>query len=149
MYLMYISFCVFFTVLLIFIWNVIDFSKKWLDKKLIYEHLLELLTIVEEAKELAYEKIYQDEIIVHVASGYRTNLEDMRSLQSNFVRLVTEFLGPNLMNDLRIIYGTDEAIFSLLVTYFNNRVTKDESKIFSSVANNNLISTEENDTGDN
>lgn len=106
------------------------------------------MSIVEEAKQIAYEKLYQDDIVVYSASGYRTNLQDIQRLQKRYIELIVSFVGPRIVEDLKNLYGNEEAVYGLLITYFNNRVARDEAVFLNKAVGmeNNLDITSSNNT---
>lgn len=125
-----------------------SFTKRWFERKLIFENYVVLMSIVEEAKQIAYEKLYQDDIVVYSASGYRTNLQDIQRLQKRYIELIVSFVGPRIVEDLKNLYGNEEAVYGLLITYFNNRVARDEAVFLNKAVGmeNNLDITSSNNT---
>jgi len=117
------------------LYSFLQYVKWWLHRKLLYDNYVTLSVLLEDKNNVAYTKIFQDDMIVYFASEYRTNQDDMKKLQKKFVKLVISFLGPNILKDVTDLYGSDEAFYSYLITYFNNRATADESEILNSKVN--------------
>jgi hypothetical protein len=126
-----------YLIFILIIINFLSFVKWWMYRKLLYNNYVNLSLLLEEVKNEAYTKIFQEDLIVHFTSSYITNQDDMKVLQKKFVNIIVSSLGPNIMKDLRTLYGSDDAIFTFLISYFNNRATTDESDMLNEKINPN------------
>jgi len=102
---------------------------KIVSRKLIFDRLPELLVLYDKAKEIAYYKVFRDDVLVHSASGFKINKDEIDSIQLLYIKLVFRISGPGVINDLKTIYGDVESICSALANEFVQRVEQDESVI--------------------
>lgn len=99
-------------------------KKKYRDH--VFSRFSEMLSIFENAKDLAYKKAFRDHILVHSSSGYRINREEMNDIQSKYIKLTFLFSGSKIIEDLEILYGDMDSICSVLANEFVQRVDQDE-----------------------
>ena len=116
---------------------VINHWKEISRRKLCLDHYPELLSVLEQAKEIAFQKVWQEQILVQIGSGYKTDSKELGELGSDYVRLVLSLCGPKIKEDFIVIHGDTESVCLFLLTGFVNRTIEDEAKMLS-------IATDEN-----
>ncbi len=110
-----------------------------LERESLFKRYAELIVSLEEAKDIAYIYIFQQEIYAHVTSDYRLNKDELKTLQDMFVHTVTDICGPAIMRDLEAVRGGLEPIVLELSHYFVNRVNKEETQILNTDEENDSI----------
>jgi len=85
--------------------------------------------ILDTAKEVSYQKIFRDHILVFSSSGFRINKDEITKLQPLYVKSVFTFCGSTIMDELNKIYGDLDSICALLVNDFIHRIEQDEITI--------------------
>lgn len=98
-----------------------------------YEYLNHVLN---EAKEIAYQKIWQEDIAKHPTSGFKLNGDDIVAMRRKFVKHVFTFCGPAIQADLNILHGDLDSIVLSLITWFDTKANIDEATVLSSVYEN-------------
>ena len=117
---------------------ILDYTNEELNKRrLCLDHYTEILSVLEQAKEIAFQKVWQEQILVQIGSGYKTDSKELGELGSDYVKLVLELCGPKIKEDFVIIHGNIESLCLFLLTGFVNRTIEDEAKMLTSVTNEN------------
>ena len=84
------------------------------------------MSVFSGAKNVAYSKIFRDQILVYGTSGVSINKEEIARFQREYVKLVFRCCGPRITEDLINIFGNMESISILLINEFVDKVTQDE-----------------------
>lgn len=116
------------------------FFKMYLYRSLLLSRYAELLAILEYSRNTAYNKVYQDEILVYSSSGWKTNTEELKKFRDRYIKLVFEQCGPQITEDLVSLRGDMQSLCIELANWFTIRVFQDEATILSSKTGNSLIS---------
>lgn len=104
---------------------------KW-DRKITFERTEVTYSILKNAKEYAYNRIFREEIAVHNASGFSLDKDRIDMLQRKYVKDVLRMCGDEIVNDLIKIHGNKDALLILLINDFVLRVINDEIKLYKS-----------------
>ena len=105
---------------------------------IIYEHQEQLLTILTEAKDTSYSKIYLENCITEIINRTKLNEDQIRDLSKEYVRLIYTFLGETVLNDLHQLYGGEEEFISILTVDFTMKIISDELKVHHEQVEQNL-----------
>lgn len=99
-----------------------------------------LVSILEKSQDVAYQKIFRDDILVHSASGFRINKEDINKIRTKYIKLVFQCCGSKILDDLVTIYGDIDSLTVILLNEFIFKVEQDEVTILHNVIDkeNNL-----------
>lgn len=92
----------------------------------LYEHYPKILTIFDRARETAYQKIFREQVIVQSASGFKVNQEEIIKMQSQYVKIVFTYCGDNIINDIKEIHGSLDALTSFLASELMVKIENDE-----------------------
>lgn len=109
-----------------------------LKRKDLFLRFNEILAIYETSQELAYEKLFRNDILIHSTSGYRINKEEMDKFQREYVELVFKSCGPNIVDDLEKIYGDLDSLTLSLINDFIKKVGQDELVLTEALKNQQL-----------
>jgi len=107
--------------------------KKYMRRRMLLEYYPELLVILEDAKNVAFKKVFHDDILANCGSGYKLSSAQLKVFQDRYVRLVLDYCGPSIEDDLVSIYGDYESICLFLVTGFILKVSENEYEILQAV----------------
>lgn len=105
-------------------------------KKMLYEEYIKIIDSVGTAKELAYKKIYQTDVLPMSSSGYRFSKSELTEIQQRYVKLVIKLLGPEMFTDLLQIFGDERSIYLNFLYSFIFKLVEDEAKILEDVEEN-------------
>jgi len=108
---------------------IFNIFNKRLIRKDVMERFPEILVILNKSKEVAYTKMFRDEILVQSSSGFRINKLEMDKYQKRYLKLVYLFCGSNIMDDLINIYGDLDSITAMLVNDFIQKIEDDEQNL--------------------
>ena len=125
-----IFFCIFVGLILFIILNNI-FKKVY--RFLLFGRYEELFTIMSYAQDIAYKKIYQDEVIIQSVNGKRITNKELENLKNQFFKHVLLLCGPKVVEDFEILYGDLDAFCALLCTNFVSRLKDDEAEFLTKV----------------
>ncbi len=120
---------------------VISFVDRYLkmkERQILFDRYEWVVLTFEEAKDVAYTYIFQQEIYTHIASDYRLNKDELKTIQEMFIHKVSDICGPHIMNDLEDIRGGIEPVILELSHYFVNRVNKEESQLLNTDEENEI-----------
>lgn len=117
--------------------SVINHWKELSRRRLCLDHYPEILSVLEQAKEVAFQKVWQEQILVQIGSGYKTDAKELGELGSDYVRLVLNLCGPKIKEDFTVIHGDIESVCLFLLTGFVNRTIEDESKMLTIATDGN------------
>ena len=99
------------------------------------QYYVEHIAILEKAKEIAYQKMFKDHILVYSSSGFRINKDELEKVQREFVKLVFRICGPSIMEDLKVLHGDLDSITVLLINELIIKIEQDESLITERMSN--------------
>jgi hypothetical protein len=85
---------------------------------------------------ISYEKVWKEDIYVHLTSGYRLDEKELNRFGKKFIQTVFLSCGNKIVEDLEIIHGSIEAISIHLLSTFLVKVLEDESTFKSSIDSN-------------
>lgn len=130
---MIVALIVFLTIQIIII-NLLIYS--WLKHKiavekrdLLYRNSEKLLLILEGIKTQAYDKIFKEYVLIKAADRIKTNHQELQDAARNYVKVIVEYCGPNLLNDMIEIYGSKDSFYKLLMDGFVTKIILDESQM--------------------
>ena len=86
-----------------------------------------ILIIFETAKNLAYQKIFRDDVLVQTSSGFSFNTDEIDKMQRNYIKITLTHCGPKIEEDLVLIHGNLESLCVQLCSDLVSRLGKDEA----------------------
>jgi hypothetical protein len=92
-----------------------------------------ILAILEFFQDKSYNSIYEDQLIAYTSSG-TTNIpiEEMETIERNFIKLTFELLGSHNTRILNDFFGGKQTVINNIVLYFRQRLAADQlSKVIS------------------
>lgn len=118
-----------------------DYYQKSHTRKLLFERYDKILSILDLAKDIAYRKSYQEELLIQASSGYRLNDVEIGELGKKYVKLVLDCCGPATTRDLAEIFGNLDSLCLFLMHGFVSKSIEAEAQLLS-------IATDENSEED-
>jgi len=106
-------------------------SKKRCD---LFHRYGELLVLLDGAKEIAYQKIFQNHVLTYSTSGFKLNKNELEKFQTLYIKTVFALCGPSVIEDFKSIHGDLESICIMLTNSFILRINQDEADIIGKVA---------------
>lgn len=94
-----------------------------------YQNAHILFNILQNAKDISYDKIFREEIAVYNMSGTRLNNEELVNVSKKYLKSVLSIIGDTVLNDAIYYYGSFEVLCQNLMIEFVNRVANDEKSI--------------------
>lgn len=91
--------------------------------------------IIDEAREIAYKKIWQEAMSSHSASGFKLTNDEVIKYRRTFVKHTLSFCGPAIQQDLTLLHGDLDAAVLTLITWFDTRLNNDELLVLSTAYN--------------
>lgn len=102
-------------------------------RKLIFEKYVEILTIIERAKSIAFEKIWREELIVYVADEHKLTNQALEEPTKMYLRMLFDICGPSIIEDLVLLHGNIESISLQLANEFISMVSDHEVTVRSHI----------------
>jgi len=124
-----LQFLSFFLILLLFKKN----PPEEVDRYKLLDRYETILSILNESMRISYEKVWKEDIYVHLTSGYRLDEKELSKFGKKFIQTVFMCCGNRIVEDLEIIHGSIEAISIHLLSTFLVKVLEDESTFKSSI----------------
>lgn len=103
----------------------IDAYKQYRRSKIISQYDI-IGRIIDEAREIAYKKIWQENMAKHSANGFKLSNEDVVTYRRKFVKHTLSFCGSAIQQDLILLHGDLDAAVLTLITWFDTRINNDE-----------------------
>jgi hypothetical protein len=116
-------------------------SKSVIDqnaRKMLYAEYDTIMSIFNNAKHNAYQKIFREQILVHANSGYKMNQVELIKLQSEYSSIVFIYCGSHIIEDLIMLYGSIDTLVAQLATDLVIKIQNDEVLMISPEINNIL-----------
>ena len=105
-----------------------------ITRKFLFSRIEQLYVALEFSKEVVFEKIFQEDILVFNTSGYTINQDDLNSLQSKYIKLLLQYLGNDIVNDLIKIHGNLDSVCMILASEFIIKIRQKEYTLKSSTS---------------
>ncbi|MCK5015541.1 MAG: hypothetical protein KAS32_00555 [Candidatus Peribacteraceae bacterium] len=121
-------------ILLLFSNNIFNKVIRRVTRRDAFENYDVVLTILEVAKESAYQKVFRDDVLVHSASGYKINKEEIGKIQAKYLRLVFQNCGPKIVDDIEYVHGDLDSMSVILINEFISKIEEEERVITSAVS---------------
>lgn len=122
-----------FTILVsITIFQVSIYTKKGQDiqnRKNLFDRYTTIKNILDESKEIAYNKVYRENLLAHNASSFRIDDSLIQECGKTYVKLVLECCGESILKDLVQLFGSIDSLCVFLLTGFVNKVIEFESQL--------------------
>lgn len=116
-----------------FIWSIWFYTTKNVvtenKRKIVLDKFPEIMALVDTIKPLAIEKIWRDELVVHITSEYSLEKKDVIGPIKNYVKLLMSMIGPAIKEDLITIFGDESSLYSYLSSEFIFIVNEKELEI--------------------
>lgn len=100
--------------------KIISLIETYLNDKIIYENIDNLLKILETSKEIAFRKVYFDDILIYHGSGYKLSVEELDKYGRKYVRLVFDLCGNDIRDKLVKLMGYEALCMRLLDEFATN-----------------------------
>lgn len=95
-------------------------------RKTVLERYPERYFILEKCKDIAFSKIWREDLIVIAESNFNIGSKDLEKPMKKYLDLVTELVGPELLNDFTYIHGSLESfVYSLSAEFIQSVVDKE------------------------
>lgn len=105
-------------------------NKIKIDKRdLLYKNAEKILTILENIKIQAYDKVYKEYALIKNVDRIKLNHKDLEEASTQYVKYIVKYCGENLVSDIIDIYGTPESFYRLLMDGFVTKLIMDEHDI--------------------
>ena len=89
-----------------------------ITRKFLFSRVEQLYIALEYSKEVVFEKIFQEDILVFNTSGVTLNQTDLHKFQTKYVKLLLQYLGNDLVSDLVKIHGNLDSVCMILASEF-------------------------------
>jgi len=120
---------------------LLRFLNKWIsikERSFLLDHYQEIISTFEQAKIIAYKKVWQEEIAVESVSGFNIKASKLKTTQNKYVRLVTQFCGPAIINDLELMHGSIDSLILFLISGFIAKLNEDEQLLRQTIVDGSL-----------
>ena len=105
-------------------------NKIFIEKRdFLYRNSEKLLLILESIKTQAYSKVFKEYVMVKTMDRIKINHNDLENAARNYVKVVVEYCGENLINDIVEIYGDKKNFYEFLMDGFVDKIIVDESEM--------------------
>ena len=105
-------------------------NKIFIEKRdFLYRNSEKLLLILESIKTQAYSKVFKEYVMVKTMDRIKINHNDLENAAKNYVKVVVEYCGENLINDIVEIYGDKKNFYEFLMDGFVDKIIVDESEM--------------------
>lgn len=105
-------------------------NKIFIEKRdFLYRNSEKLLLILESIKTQAYSKVFKEYVMVKTVDRIKINHNDLENAARNYVKVVVEYCGENLINDIVEIYGDKKNFYEFLMDGFVDKIIVDESEM--------------------
>ena len=105
-------------------------NKIFIEKRdFLYRNSEKLLLILESIKTQAYSKVFKEYVMVKTVDRIKINHNDLENAARNYVKVVVEYCGENLINDIVEIYGDKKNFYEFLMDGFEDKIIVDESEM--------------------
>jgi len=132
------SFCIIFwccSYITILLKRGLEFSQEQHSRSSIFLRFDKLMDILNQSKDIAYKKIYQEELIVHTSSGYKLSNEEIQIQGASYVKLVLTLCGPSVEKDLVSLFGNIDSICLFLIHGFITKINDNEAELLRIITN--------------
>lgn len=106
----------------------------WIKKYFYVTKFPSYVSVLNYHMDKAYDMIHKDHILIYSIEGIRPSEENIDKAAKEFGKLTIKFLGPMLYQEIRNVYGSDDALLFTIAEYFNSKYEEDEIRS-ASVAN--------------
>ncbi len=131
-------------ILLLFSILIFKFTREHLNtyqnifkRRFLFLRYKELTSILDQSKDIAFHKVFQENLLTNISSGYRLNEEEAKSLGSEFVKMTLNCCGPLVTRDLVDLFGDYDSLCLFLMTGFINKTIETESQLLSIAVDEN------------
>lgn len=76
----------------------------------LFDRIEFIIYLFDEIKELMYQKLWREEILIQITSGYNFDPNESYTFRDRYIKLVVGYCGRNVLNDLLDIYGDLDAL---------------------------------------
>ena len=76
--------------------------------------------------EKAYDMIHKEHILTYSLDAFRIDDKDYDKISKEFVRLVSKFIGPSLLNEFIKMYGDVDTYTFNVLDFFSTKYENDE-----------------------
>jgi len=115
---------------------------KNLKRKDLFNRYDKLIAILNGSKEIAYQKVFREDLLVHSGSGFKVDKSNMDDIQKKYLKMVFYSCGSKIIDDLTELYGDIESLSILIVNEFIQRVENDETIILDAVRDREKMKSE-------
>ena len=102
-------------------------------RKFILEKYVEILSVLERAKNIAFEKIWREELIVYVADEHKITNESLEGPTKMYIKTLFDICGPAIIEDLVSLHGDIESVTLQLANEFISMVSDQEVTVRSHI----------------
>ena len=99
------------------------------QRELLYRFYANIMEIYNSSKELAYQKIFRENVLAYASSGYKIEPDMINKIQSEYVTIVLTYCGPSIKQDLITLHGSFDSIVALLASELMVKIENDEATI--------------------
>jgi len=130
-------------ILMFIVTIIVIVRKQEIQKKQnILDHFDSYVAILQYHMERAYEIIHKDQILIYSLEATGIPNDKFDEASSSYGRLVIKMMGPMIYDELKYLYGGDDALTFNIIEYFNIKYETDE--IRSTALDNLTMGEEEN-----
>jgi hypothetical protein len=104
-------------------------------RKTVLERYPERYFILEKCKDIAFSKIWREDLIVIAESNFNIGSKDLDKPMKKYLDLLTELLGPELLSEFSYIHGSLESFIYNLTAEFIQLVVDKEVTLKSRIMN--------------
>ena len=90
------------------------------------DKFFEYITVLEYFMNKSYEIIYKDRILTYSLEATKLPDKEFNVVTEDFIRLTIKFMGPNIFNEMKNVYGNEDTLIFNMVEFFNTKYESDE-----------------------
>jgi len=113
-------------IILLIIYIIVTLSLKLIKEYIHVNKNKSYLEIMEYFCKLSYEQVYKDQILSFSSAGYRVEKDILETSKRNFVKLVHQLMGGQIIKYLSKFYGTTDNLTQNMIIWFNIQLDNDE-----------------------
>jgi hypothetical protein len=129
--LIYVSIFSFFSIFFALVKQISKYIE-YLNRKLLYSGYSVWYDEFDKCKNLAYQKIYREQILSYNLSNVTIVDKDISKLEKEYINMVYTFCGPRLFKDVVSFYGDIKNVFLVLSSEFVVKIFQDEQELMKS-----------------
>lgn len=130
---MTISIAILLIICSVLLYNLVNKYLNIKEREDLFNRFIPVLSIIENAKDTAYKKVFNNIVLPHASSGYKLGNKEIKIAQRDYLKMVFDCCGEKVVSDIEQIYGNIEAFSVVILNEFVEKVLEEEGTITTNV----------------